>query len=157
MKKNLPNILILLFFLCVCFQSNAQTNKSYISAASEGMPMNRAAFIFCYNNNTVVKNPATAVLKNKVTHKTMPVVKEQTVSIENISMYPNSTEDELWVQIKSESVHENDLLVEIFDAYGVRIYNSAIQQNLHKINVCDFSAGTFLVKLGDNVRKLVIE
>ena len=27
MKKNLPNILILLFFLCVCFQSNAQTSK----------------------------------------------------------------------------------------------------------------------------------
>ena len=157
MKKTLPNILILLFFLCVCFQSNAQTNKSYISAASEGMPMNRAAFIFCYNNSAAYSNPATAVLKAKVNHKSTPVLKKQTISSENITMFSNSTEDELWVQIKSESVHENELLVEIFDAYGVRIYNSAIQHNLHKINVCDFSAGTFLVKLGDNVRKLVIE
>ena len=137
--------------------ANGQTHKSYLATGTESLPMNRAAFIYCYNNSAAYSNPATAVLKAKVNHKSTPVLKKQTISSENITMFSNSTEDELWVQIKSESVHENDLLVEIFDAYGVRIYNSAIQQNLHKINVCDFSAGTFLVKLGDNVRKLVIE
>ena len=157
MKKNLQIFVTLYTLLLMYNIANGQTHKSYLATGTESLPMNRAAFIYCYNNSAAYSNPATAVLKAKVNHKSTPVLKKQTISSENITMFSNSTEDELWVQIKSESVHENELLVEIFDAYGVRIYNSAIQHNLHKINVCDFSAGTFLVKLGDNVRKLVIE
>ncbi|MBK9793434.1 MAG: T9SS type A sorting domain-containing protein [Sphingobacteriales bacterium] len=49
MKKSVQTLhLAFLSILFICQHANAQTHKSYISRGNESLPMNRAAFIFCY-------------------------------------------------------------------------------------------------------------
>jgi hypothetical protein len=72
-------------------------------------------------------------------------------------MFPNLTEDELWVELDNKKIQRGDLQIEIYNANGEIVYNEKIKHNFHKINVCDFISGTFLVKLGDSVQKMIIE
>lgn len=160
MKKNAPTLLLaFLSTLFFCQHANAQTHKSYISRGNESLPMNRAAFIFCYNSASEYKNPATAVLKKNINHVTVAseINKKQEQSDNSICMFPNTTEDELWIELDNKKVQRGDLQIEIYNANGEIVYNEKIAHNLHKINVCDFTSGTFLVKLGDSVQKMIIE
>jgi len=160
MKKSVQTLhLAFLSILFICQHANAQTHKSYISRGNESLPMNRAAFIFCYNNATTYKNPADAVLSKNINHVTVAseTNNKRQQSDNSICMFPNLTEDELWVELDNKKIQRGDLQIEIYNANGEIVYNEKIKHNLHKINVCDFISGTFLVKLGDSVQKMIIE
>lgn len=161
MYRNIKTpLLFLVAMLFILHHATAQSNKSNLSASLNGLPMNRAAFLYCYNTASV--NTKTVSFGSKPLSSTATyadnVKKETPVVPENVCMFPNLTEDELWVQLNAQTKSvPTDLDVEIYNAEGMRVYHSRMEQNLHKINVCDFTSGTFLVKLGDAIQKLVIE
>ena len=161
MKKNILTLpLILLSILFSNQHLNAQTHKTILSLNKNTLPFNRAAFIYCYNNSGMYKNNNTiAFYKENTNHigtsYAQPTTKE--ISEENICIFSNVTEDELWVQLNNVSEEKKGLNVEIYNVSGERIYNSRIEQSPHKINLCQLTAGTFLVRMGDVVKKLVIE
>lgn len=152
--------LTLLSILLSCQHLNAQSHTTLLSQNKNTLPFNRTAFIYCYNNNGIYKNNNTAAFFNTKTNYTsttytQPVTKN--ITEENICIFSNVTEDELWVQLNDVSTENKNLNVEIYDVSGERIYNSRIEQSPHKINLCQLTAGTFLVRMGDVVKKLVIE
>lgn len=161
MKKNIQNpILATICLVFFTLHVNAQNHKSYIASTNEALPQNRTAFLFCYNNVASYKNPATEVLnqQQKTTNKlTVEKKTKDEIRKERIRMFSNITEDELWIELDNKLLQTQQLSVEIYNASGERVYNSKVEQNLHKVNVCDFTSGTFLVKLGDSVQKMVIE
>lgn len=155
MKPNFRNIVFSVSLFLIQFSAHAQHHPGKITASDKFLPMNRAAFIFCYNKTASYKNPAENLLKISAAKKTTQTpVKNNS---ENVRMFSNTTEDELWVQLDKHTIQEQELNLEIYNASGQIIYSSKIEQELHKVNVCDFSAGTFLVRLGENVQKLIIE
>lgn len=155
MKTNPKKVVLTSLCMLICMLvSNAQNHSRTFTSASEGLPANRAAFIFCYNSSSY-KNPAEVVLNTK--QATKQKIENKTTKAVNVRMFPNTTEDELWVQVDKNTYTSEDLNLEIYNDSGEIIYNSKVEENLHKVNVCDFSAGTFLIRLGDNVQKLVIE
>lgn len=161
MKKNIQTITIALLSLILSvMQASAQSHKNYKSSPGDALPMNRAAFIFCYNNGTSYKNPAAVILskQSKDVHRTTSSTSEiQNNTEEKVCLFPNLTEDELWVELDNKKIQNKNLQLEIYNANGEIVYNTKIEQNLEKINVCDFTTGTFLVKIGDNVQKIIIE
>ena len=180
MKKILPTLILLLILFCIVFGATAQTgihhyykfkNSDEQSVEKLNLPTNRAAFIFGNSNkNSNYTNPAIALLSNKsncvfaknieINNTTVSSLIENNISEikqENVCMFSNQTEDELWVQLNNNIKMQEDLNIEIYNAEGERVYNSIVDAELHKINVCNLTAGTFLVKLGDNVQKIIIE
>ncbi|MFN8296048.1 MAG: T9SS type A sorting domain-containing protein [Chitinophagales bacterium] len=179
MKQTLTTLLFLLILTCIVFTATAQTNISLYHpfqhfneqpSPKSGLPTNRAAFIFSNSSgNSEYTNPAIALLFTKNTNSLLKNTNTETVSVissssnpqtqesKSICMYPNLTEDELWINIENEAPSANQQNVEIYNSTGERVYYSAVNTALHKINLCDFTAGTFLVKLDDNVQKIIIE
>lgn len=178
MKKLFPTFILLLILFCIVFSTTAQTHSNYYSvfknekiSATEmaKLPANRTAFIFL-NSNSRYTNPAFALLNTNnnpfgilKTDKSSNIAsvanddnKTTTATSENICMFPNLTEDELWVKKNGQQTDEN-VNVEIYNEEGERVYYSKLDYNLHKINLCEFTAGTFLVKVDDAVQKLIIE
>lgn len=178
MKQILRTLLFLFILSCIIFSATAQTNisKYYTFKHSNeqlfttpSLPTNRAAFIFS-NSNSEYTNPAVALLYTKSTNILPKTIETEAIAVsslvvnnsnkiteEDICMYPNITEDELWININNQTESTNQKSVEIYNSTGERVYHSTINANLHKINLCEFTAGTFLIKLDDNVQKIIIE
>jgi len=157
MKHYLKNLILLQILSCIFLKSAAQTNS---------LPQNSTAFLFNSNiSNSSYSNPALAMLitKNNYTSvgKAAPVtvnaIVQKEITSDDICMFANLTEDELWVELKNNEFLGQKPNVEIYNDCGERIYHSTIEKNLHKINVCDFTSGTFLIKLGDTAQKMIIE
>lgn len=156
-KYKIPAFLCLLLSLSYV---NAQTHKTIITSSGLTLPANRTAFLYCYNSGIGYENRAIKLSNNKVNEeKSEPLISSELQNNPdvNISMFPNLTQDELWVEVKDKKTKVAELNLEIYNSSGKRVYNSRIEGNLRKINVCDFTAGTFLIKLGDKVQKMVIE
>ncbi len=159
MKKNTkPTVLLFLSIVLSVLHANAQNHKNYKSSPEEVLPANRTAFLFCYNSIPTYKNPATPVLIEKKSNMQSVIQnRAQEKPVENVCLSSNISEDELWVETYNKKLQDQQLDLEIYNANGEMVYIKKIEQNLHKINICDFTAGTFLVKFGDNVQKMVIE
>lgn len=178
MKKKLPTLLLLAILLTAMLQAKAQSSTVFQRLYQDietqrvektKLPNNRTAFIFDTKSSAPeYSNPALALVSTPNKKHIDNIKTEQAsvssfmenysneIKLENICMFSNNTDDELWIQLNNESRLHN-MNVEIYNQEGERIYNSMLADNLHKINVCNFTAGTFLVKLGDNVQKLIIE
>jgi hypothetical protein len=152
--------------------ANSQNNFNSFTEISvskkQNLPQNRTAFIFSNSNpNAPYSNPAYAMLNTKKDNSvfknnqttTVSSFKENTnnISEADVCMYSNTTDDELWIQLNNLQLTEKKLCIEIYNAVGQRVFITSLENHIHKINVCDFSAGTFLIKLGDTVQKMVIE
>ena len=180
MKQILKTLLFLLILSCIIFSATAQTNISKYSTfkhsneqlfQKSGLPTNRAAFIFSNSNgSSEYTNPAVAILYTKSTNILPKTIETEAIAVsslvvnnsnkiteEDICMYPNITEDELWININNQTESTNQKSIEIYNSTGERVYHSTINANLHKISLCEFTAGTFLIKLDDNVQKIIIE
>lgn len=168
MKKILPGLLLLLIVFCIVYSTTAQTHKFYSVFGKEEVKLasNRTAFIF--TNSNKYSNPAISLFnarKNIITLNTIPadasvessLIKPEAITQEDVCMYTNVTEDELWIKLNSELKITKEVNVEIYNNTGERVYNSIFNENLHKINLCNLTAGTFLVRLDETVQKLVIE
>lgn len=178
MKVNLKTLSISTVLFSIVFNSIAQSpihkfvfkNNDVVSTSKTNLPQNSVAFLFSnIQPNTTYSNPAIAMLNTngKVNHKNLI---EQNVSVnslisteitslhpEDICIFANTTDDELWVQLKNNLFYKNNFNIEIYNSIGEIEYTSCIDSNLHKINLCNLSAGIYLIKLGDNVQKMIIE
>lgn len=150
--------------LCALFTYspvNAQTHSNQTSITTETLSPARLAFLSCYNSvnkpekhlPSAQKSESTSVENQKNDHS----LKTANIATDNVCIFPNRTEDELWVEVDAKKLQSNNLHLEIYNAGGEIVYRTRVQQDLNKISVCDFTAGTFLVKLGDVVQKMIIE
>lgn len=177
MKKILPALILLLLLFCIIFSTTAQSknngntlfNRLYTPSVNIlNLPSNRAAFIFTNSKeNSTYTNPAVAVLNSKSNNSITKESENKVTSVyesikseilqENVSMFSNLTEDELWIKLNEKIKTPDELNVEIYNENGERLYNSRFEKNIHKINLCNLIAGSFLVKMGDVVQKIIIE
>ncbi len=174
MKQTAQALLLILFLFCIVFCTTAQNyNKHYFlskdkemqSINNKKLPDNRTAFLFSNNNATsTYTNPAISILKRNSKEKQSKasvsgfITEEKTNKTKKkIYMFSNLTQDELWVQLENKENVVEKMEIEIYNQQGEIIYQSTIQENLHKINLCDFKNGTFLVKIEDTLQKIIIE
>ncbi len=73
----------------------------------------------------------------------------------NASLYPNPVNQMLTIQTEGPfSLNEK---IELMDNTGRLMYSQTIQSKLTEVNISKFNDGVYFVKIGDNVKKIIVQ
>lgn len=80
-------------------------------------------------------------------HYNVVAIDEITDKDVSIKMFPNPTTDFITVSIKSLTEKTSDYFIELYDLQGKKLYTANYNQNVFKLNMATYPAGTFLLKV----------
>ena len=74
---------------------------------------------------------------------------------QNVLVYPNPTNNGIWIKTVQDINNSNPVEVHLYDLNGSEVYNATIKDNLQNINFNNYPSGIYLLKINDQIFKIM--
>ncbi|MDB5228343.1 MAG: hypothetical protein JWN78_2536 [Bacteroidota bacterium] len=107
--------------------------------------------LFAINNSPAVYVPVKPTVSESPKQETVSA--QKITGKERIRIYPNAKEGELWVETDMAT---KGLDMEIFNSTGQGVYKTKLAESFHKVDLCNFENGKYLIKVGAQTYQLMV-
>ena len=102
------------------------------------------------NNTPAVYTPVKPVVSEAPAKQVVP---SENPTAKGLRIYPRAKEGELWVETDTDS---KGMDMEIFNSTGTPIYKTRLAESFHKVDLCSFANGRYLIKVGAQTYQLMV-
>ena len=98
-------------------------------------------------------NPVAYSAFSSIKSFTTPVLRNESVAIETIKVYPNPATDV--IKIESETNSENPLSILMFNTFGQIVFEGKLTTNQFELNIVSLQNGLYFLRIGNENTKVV--
>ena len=72
-----------------------------------------------------------------------------------ISLYPNPTNNDIWIKSNQEIDADNILNIEVYNILGEIVHNTKMENILEKISLSEYQNGLYFIKIGNETYRIL--